>query len=121
LIPLYLKTIYKDEPVFRSTRVIYSVFNNEVHGDLGQDFARKASLNSISDEDLETFGVGELSNLHIGAMKHADAVVKCGESLHPQVEKHLSESHGKPILQHEEDELASKYLNFYDSVLAAGN
>lgn len=121
LIPLYLKTIYKDEPVFRNTRVIYSVFNNEVHGDLGTDFARKASLNSISDEELETFGVGELTNLHISAMKHADAVVRCGEALHPQVEKHLSETPEKPVLQHEEEELASKYLNFYDSVLAAGN
>ena len=121
LIPLYLKTIYKDEPVFRGSRVIYSVFNNEVHGDLGLDFTRKASLNSISDEDLETFGVGELTNLHISAMKHADAVVRCGESLHPQIEKHLSETPEKPVMQHEEEELASKYLNFYDSVLAAGS
>ena len=80
-----------------------------------------ASLNSISDEDLETFGVGELTNLHISAMKHADAVVRCGESLHPQVEKHLSENSEKPVMQHEEEELASKYLNFYDSVLAAGS
>jgi hypothetical protein len=78
-------------------------------------------LNSISDEALETFGAGELANLHIGAMKHADAVVKCGESLHPEVQKHLNDTPEKPLMHHEEEELASKYLNFYDSVLAAGN
>ena len=33
------------------------------------------------------------------------------------IEKHLSETPEKPVMQHEEEELASKYLNFYDSVL----
>lgn len=121
LIPVYLKTLYKDEPVFRSARVVYSVFSHENHGDLGPDFRRKASLNAISDDDLHSYGAGELSNLHIGAMKHADAVVKCGESLHPEVEKHLEKLCDKPFLLHEEEELANKYLNFYESVMGSEN
>ena len=29
LIPVYLKTLYKDEPVFKNAKVVYSIFENE--------------------------------------------------------------------------------------------
>ena len=55
LIPLYLKTLYKDEPVFSKSKVIYSVYENDFKEDLGEDFMRKASLNYIEDDQLEPF------------------------------------------------------------------
>ena len=53
LIPLYLKTIYREEPVFKKAKVVYTVFDNQFEESLGKDFARKASLNHIDDEHLE--------------------------------------------------------------------
>src|ERR1700710_123942 len=50
LIPLYMKTLYKDEPVFRNAKVVYSVFENQFDATLGKDFARKASLNSLDNK-----------------------------------------------------------------------
>ena len=50
LIPLYIKTLYKDDPLFRDTKVIYSIFDTDFKGQLNADlmekllFERKAKL-----------------------------------------------------------------------------
>ena len=116
LIPLYLKTLYKDEPVLQNAKIVYSVYENDFNEDLGSDFMRKASLNYIEDEELEPFAKADCTSLHMGGIKHADAVVKC-EDINPEVEEELN-TFSKPILDHTNDELADNYLNFYNSLLS---
>ncbi|MFT6177235.1 MAG: starch synthase, partial [Bacteroidia bacterium] len=115
LIPLYLKTIYKDEPVFSNAKVIYSVYENDFKEDLGQDFMRKASLNYIEDQELEPFSKADCTSMHLGGIMHADAVVRC-DDIDSEVELKLSSSQ-KPILNHTNDQIADNYLNFYNSLL----
>ena len=115
LIPLYLKTIYKDEPVFSNAKVIYSVYENDFKEDLGQDFMRKASLNYIEDQELEPFSKADCTGMHLGGIMHADAVVRC-DDIDSEVELKLSASQ-KPILNHTNDQIADNYLNFYNSLL----
>jgi starch synthase len=114
LIPLYLKTLYKDEPVFSKSKVIYSVYENDFKEDLGEDFMRKASLNYIEDDQLEPFSKADCSSMHIGGIMHADAVVKC-ESVDDEVNQKL-DSCEKPVLNHTNDQIADNYLNFYNSL-----
>ena len=116
LIPLYLKTLYKDEPVFSNAKIVYSVFENDFNEDLGTDFKRKASLNYIDDEQLEPFAKADCTSLHKGGIRHADAIVKC-DSIDPDIEAEL-DSAEKPIMNHSNDELADNYLNFYNSLLS---
>jgi starch synthase len=118
LIPLYLKTIYKDEPVFKNAKVVYSVFENQFSENLGADFARKASLNHIDTKNLSLFGNADCNSMYIGGISHADAVVKCTDQMDPLVEKFMV-SNGKPMLQHSnEAEYADNYAQFYDSLLS---
>ena len=116
LVPLYLKTIYKDEPVFQNAKIVYSVYENDFNEDLGSDFARKAALNYIEDEEIAPFTKADCTSLHVGGIKHADAVVKLN-GLNPEVEETLTHVE-KPIMDHTNDELADHYLNFYNSLLA---
>lgn len=114
LIPLYMKTIYKDEPVFKHAKVIYSVFGSEFEESLGNDFARKASLNSLEDSELQCFGNADCASLQIGGITHADAVVQCSDNLSKQVEQHLE---SKVTMKHSSDDIAERYSEFYDSIL----
>lgn len=115
LIPLYLKTMYKDEPVFSNAKIVYSVYENDFEEDLGSDFVRKASLNYIDDEELAPFNNADCTSLHLGGIKHADAVVKCPD-INPELEQQIAALQ-KPLLNHSNDELADNYLNFYNSLL----
>ncbi|MBC7426409.1 MAG: glycogen/starch synthase [Bacteroidia bacterium] len=113
LIPLYLKTIYKDEPVFKNSKVVYSVFTGDTNDSLGKDFARKATLNELEDVQLEAFGKADCNSLHIGGITHADGVVT-SIGIDPEVQKHISD---KMHMQHSETEYTEKYGEFYESLL----
>src|SRR5688572_15705451 len=56
LIPFYLKTVYKKEPVFAHSKVIFTIGQNTFNENLGSDFIKKAQIHaSIKEKDLEPF------------------------------------------------------------------
>src|SRR5690606_5135811 len=55
LIPLYIKSVYKDEPLFKKTKVIYSVYNNSLEDTFDKKFLVKASINNLEPEDLQAY------------------------------------------------------------------
>lgn len=115
LIPLYLKTLYKDEPVFRETKVIYSVYHENCKDNLGSDFARKASLNSLDENSLENFSNSDLNEIQKGAVQHADGIVTGCEEAHRSVEDFL---HGKLVMRHSEDNTQENYVTFYQQLMS---
>lgn len=117
LIPLYLRTIYRDEPVFMGAKIVYSVYQNDFTANLGDDFRRKASLNYIDDQQLAPFGQADCTSLHIGGITHADAVVKCSD-VSPEIDQVIN-TESKPVLKHNEDAFADDYMTFYESLLSS--
>ena len=125
LIPLYIKTIYKDEPVFRNAKIVFSVFENEFEANLGKDFGRKASLNNIDAKQMGTVKDGDCQSLYMGAIEHADAIVKCSDNIDPKVVKQLTAQtkKGTVVLEHAEngDGFADRYTDLYDALLVRQN
>lgn len=119
LIPLYLKTIYKDEPVFKNAKIVYSIFDSSFQDSLGNDFTRKAGLNHITDEDMAPFGKADCSSLYMGAIAHADGVVKCSECIDPEVNTYLNNVSNKHVMEHKGDSIGEEYTSFYDTVLSS--
>lgn len=120
LIPLYMKTMYKDEPVFKNAKVVYSVFENQFEDNLGADFMRKASLNNIDSKELACFEKGDIGSLHIGGATHADAFVTIDDRIDPSVASQLKKMADKPVLNHASEKLeADQYDQFYDTLLSA--
>ncbi len=86
LIPLYIKTIYKDEPVFRNTKVVYSLYNNsEYNFEYGESFIEKAAA-EIDPKLLQHFEKADFLGVTKGGIAYADAVT-LGE---PQISKELT-------------------------------
>jgi len=122
LIPLYLKTIYKDEPVFRNAKVVYSVFENQFEENLGKDFARKASLNTIDSKQVVSLGKSNSAGLYITGITHADAVVRASVDIDVEVSKFMKKQKGKIILEHNDSEqYADAYIELYDTLLQRQN
>jgi len=114
LIPAYLKTAYKDEPVFRNAKVVYSVYNDE-NLSLGTDFARKASLNEIEEASMQGFSDGQVDSLHKAAVTFADAVVTTCDQAHSCVKEQIA---SKPVMRHSDDQIGEQYVTFYDQVMS---
>ncbi len=122
LIPLYLKTLYKDEPVFRLAKVVYSVFENQFEEKFGKEFARKASLNSIDNKQVSSLANASCSDLYMSGIEHADAIVKASNEIDPAVTKFIKKLKGKPIIEHPEaGDNVDIYIDLYDSLLQRQN
>jgi predicted RNA-binding protein YlqC (UPF0109 family) len=56
LIPFYLKTVYKKEPVFAHSKVVYTIGQNTFKEKLGANFTKTANIHAtIKEKDLEPF------------------------------------------------------------------
>jgi len=122
LIPLYLKSIYKDEPVFRNAKVVYSVFENQFSETMGKEFARKASLNSTDHKQFSVLADASCQDLYKSGIEHADAIVKASPDIDPELCKFMKKQKGKIIIEHTENEgYADAYIELYDSLLQRQN
>ena len=120
LIPMYLKTTYKDDPIFTNTRVIYSVAKNEFKDTLKKDFVTKLTISEdISKKHSDYFKNGDNTSLNIGGVEFADALI-VGDSLDEKVTTHLKKAKGKKVLKlatKEEDPLPL-LTTFYHNIMA---
>ncbi|MEM7102132.1 MAG: glycogen/starch synthase [Bacteroidota bacterium] len=116
LVPLYLKTAYKNDPIFAGAKVVYSLYDSTYEESFDNDFPQKAAINNLSEADLSEYTGDSGITLHEGASKLSDAVILGSDNLNGITDK-LSEM-GKPVLtyQGEEDYLPA-YLDFYQSLL----
>lgn len=117
LIPLYIKTSYKKDPIFENSKVVFSVYNNEFKPALNKNFAQKAMMDNISEEDMSGFGDTSFVGLNKAAMDISDAVIKASENVHPDLEEHF-QSIDKPKLGYQNmEEYVKAYDGLYDEIL----
>jgi starch synthase len=97
LIPLYLKTAYKTEPLFANAQVVYGMYASE-HETMSERFFPKAAINNLSEKDLAAYRNPDgTASVHRGATAFADAVVVGSESVAPDVDYLAGSS--KPVQQ----------------------
>ncbi len=102
LVPLYLKTTYKKEPVFGYSKIIYTAQANQFKEKLHSNFMKKALIsNEIKEKDLDPFKEGTNMALTIGAGKSADVVVFGSDKMDKKVTDELKPGRSKKILKYE--------------------
>lgn len=117
LVPLYLKTLYKDDPMFTNSKVVFSVYEPKLKGKLDKDLAQKVMYDRIEEENVELIKDPTFSNVNLVGMQYADAIIKGQEEFTPDFEKSL-ESVDKPTLDWQtEEEYTDAYADFYDQVM----
>lgn len=120
LIPMYLKTTYKDDPIFNNSKVIYSVDKNYFQDKLNSNFMTQIQISEqITKKHMDFFRDGDNTSLNIGGSEFADALMVT-EALDEKVSNFVKKAKGKPILRLENSEATSLPLvsDFYKNILA---
>jgi len=118
LVPVYLRSIYHDDPLFHNYKIIYSVYNNDFKVPFRSSFADKLRYDGIDGESLKLVKNPDFINLSKLAIKYSDAVIIGSETINPDLEKHLS-TIGKPVLPFQEESVyIDAYNDFYDMILS---
>ena len=84
LIPAYLKTVYRSEPMLKNTKVIFTLYNEAFAGKFNKDFAKKAHVAGMDKQVLQPLATADFSALIRTGIKHADVVTRA-EPLHDAV------------------------------------
>ncbi|MGB1294684.1 MAG: glycogen/starch synthase [Flavobacteriales bacterium] len=80
LLPLYLKKMHKDDPMFANTKVVYSDYNNTFEGTLNTELLNKVKFDGFDDEEVAELKEPTYENLQKFALKYADGFVKTEET-----------------------------------------
>jgi starch synthase len=109
LVPVYIKTSYKNDPTFKNSKVVYSVYEKCFTETLNTKLYAKAVMSSMTEEDTKVFEKADNSTMHIGAITYSDAVVLADEKIEEDVLKFVKDSN-KPTLAFN---LTENFENFY--------
>jgi len=115
LVPVYLKTTYKDDPTFKHAKIVYSIYENGFKETLNADFAHKAIMADMNEEHTEVFKPGTNVALDAGAIKYSDGIVLGSADIDAETLNNVKNSQ-KTVLEFEDTAEFENYYNFYDEI-----
>jgi starch synthase len=118
LIPMYLKTTYKNDPLFQNTKTVFSVYNNYWEHKFNGDLITKAKMMDIDDKMLDTLGSGDFEGFIKLGIEYADAVIKTREDFSDKINKLFkSVPRTKKIdVIKKGEKFADSYFNLYNEL-----
>tara|TARA_B110000027_G_scaffold17646_1_gene18230 strand:- start:185 stop:1009 length:825 start_codon:yes stop_codon:yes gene_type:complete len=118
LMPVYLKSIYSNDPHFSGAKVIYSIYNRDEKIKFSKNLEEKLEFDNIPVSELDIKGSIGVNKLHEIGIQWSDAVGFCNSEI-DDVLKELVKSLKKPLLEHQEEEqIIEAHQDFYDKVLS---
>jgi starch synthase len=117
LIPLLIKTSYKDDPMFNTSKVAYSLYNDAFTEPFNENFGEKTLMEGITSEDVKELKDASYLGLTKLAMQWSDAVIQGTPTIDPSVEEAFKKL-SKPTLSYiSPEEYVEAYDNFYDEAM----
>ena len=116
LIPMYIKKVYAEEPLFENVKVIYSVFDNSFDGIKGGNLADKLLFENIEQEDVAKVQSPTTNNLHRFAIDYSDAVVEASDDIDKELLSYIHCS-GKPFMKYPGEDYVDAYEKFYNELI----
>jgi starch synthase len=118
LVPVYLRSIYNDDPLFHNYKIIYSVYNNDFKTPFRTTFADKLRFDGIDGENLRMVKKPDFVNVSKLAIKYSDGIIIGSEDINKELIKYIS-TVNKPVLTYKDEaHYIDAYNDFYDKILS---
>jgi len=119
LAPLYIKKHYKGDPCFKNAKVVYSLYNDEFHRPLRENFARKVKIEGVTQNDIKLLKEApNYTNLSKLAVDFSDGVIAGSHGVRSDLIDYTKEKEGLHYLPYQEGENYVDVFNrFYDQIL----
>lgn len=118
LLPVYLKTMYKDDPLFNESKIVYSAFSDVPDGQLDKDLKAKLKFDNIDEEYLKHLDTVSYDGLHKTALDLSDAIVVGDEAISIDVRDHIDTKEVPTLInEFEPDEYGEPFENLYHQII----
>ena len=114
LVPLFMKKIYADNPLFANSKIIYSVYNDSFDKAL-RSLSPKLRSSGLPAADADLYKQATYETTSKLAIDYSDAVV-----LYKDVDENICsyvEKSGKPYFLHKDEQYGDEYLSLYNSIV----
>jgi len=118
LIPAFIKTAYKREPVFLHSKTIYTIGQNTFDDKIGSDLLDLALINnSITPNDLKVFKDNDNTAMFRGGATYADAITFGTPEPNKKLVDEFAKVRGKKVLPFKGwDTDLTEYLELYNDL-----
>jgi len=121
LVPIFIRTAYKDNPLFQDVRIITSVYNDYFPEKFSSNFLKKLKITGIPRECLTHFkGAAGYDTIMKTALDFSDAAVIAHPNITPSLKKYFK-NYEYPYIYHPETEdyleYVDEYNHFYEELL----
>jgi starch synthase len=115
-IPLYLKTTYKNDPLFKSAKTVFTIYDNSFTHKFKDDIMDKVKMLDIEDKMLGNLKTADYEGFIKMGMEFSDAVIVAGEnkkldSLFKDMKSKKVETIGK------DTDYTESYYNLYNELV----
>lgn len=118
LIPLYLKTTYKNDPIFNNSKSVFTIYNNFFSHKFNNNLIEKVKMIDIEDDMLASLQSADLEGFIKTGVEYADAVIKAEESYSESLDTLITDLEGrKQIDTIKEDNIEESYFNLYNELV----
>ena len=117
LIPLYLKTTYKNDPIFQKAKSVFSVYNNRFDFKFEDSIVEKAKMLDIEDSMLEDFSSANYDGFIRTGMNYADVVVHANNFEDEALEVLLKENNTSVEKVAADEESIENYYELYSDLI----
>ena len=118
IVPIYLRKVFYDDPVFRDVKIVLSLPDDRFEGTLSEDMRSKIEGEGIADENLEILDTPSYENLYRFVIDYADGVIATSNAADPALLEY-AKSKGKRVLEFaspEQAETFDNYKRFYEEL-----
>ncbi|MDE5851591.1 MAG: glycogen/starch synthase [Alistipes sp.] len=118
LVPVYLKTMFADEPLFRNVKVVVSLYDDAFAGTLDAGLRDKIAGEGIESKNFDLLDTPSYENLHRFVMTYADGVVAASERVDAKT-LDMARASGKPVLEYHspaDEDFFDNYMRFYEAL-----
>lgn len=115
---LYIKTAYADDPCFKNSKIVYSLYNDEFKQPFSNNFINKLKFEGITDKHVADLkGVVDYETLSNFAVKYADGVIQSEETVNPKILENIQNS-GKKFLGYQSNSATAvdNINDFYENI-----
>ena len=113
VVPLFIKTAYKNDPAFENTKVVTSVYDDKLTDSINANFKNCIDFNDAAKEALaaykDDFDFGEFGKL---AVDYSDAVIEAVPGADADLMAYAREK-GLPVLDYVGDNKVEAYKDFF--------
>ncbi|MDG1331512.1 MAG: glycogen/starch synthase [Crocinitomicaceae bacterium] len=119
LMPMYIKNLYKDDPHFANTKVVYHMYNEGFNNNWDSRFSEKLKFDGFSDDVIADLTDASLESISKSAAKYADGISVGSEELSPELRSIFDSAECAKLDWVAEEHQVKETSEFLDKIIEA--